>query len=533
MKRFGIAVLAALALLFGLSMVTLAEDVPAIDISTDDKCSVKIVGEDSYIYTGEEICPSVEVTYAEDVEGVLTEKALVAGTDYTVAYQDNVKLGQATIAVTGIGNYTGTCQVKFQITLGSTALTLKPYYNKVKVSWKAVPQASGYEIYRSTKKTSGFKLVKKITNGKTTTFTNEGLRCGVVYYYKLRAVLKVAGKSQYDTYTAVASVRTRPLPTKITGVSKVDYHSLQITWTKVEGANRYAIYRSTKKDGTYKRIGTAEAKTTFTDKKCTCARRYYYKVKAYRKTQTAQTYSQYSEAKSGYTRPSKAEISGDTKYNATKTILKWKKIPQASGYEIYRSLKKSSGYKKVKTVKSGATLTCTDKGLRDDKVYYYKMRAYRTIDGRKVYGSYSNPFRKIVVGTKMYAWSSTYIEVDISEQHMWFCKDGMMVLDTDVVTGAPGMSTPTGEFSILEKMSPKVLRGYRSDGSLEYATPVTYWARVTWTGIGFHDANWQPAFGGERYKQGYGSHGCINMPYKKVEKLYKMIEVGCPVIIHK
>ena len=56
--------------------------------------------------------------------------------------------------------------------------------------------------------------------------------------------------------------------------------------------------------------------------------------------------------------------------------------------------------------------------------------------------------------------------------------------------------------------------------------------RITWSGIGFHDADWQTAFGGERYKNGNGSHGCINMPVDKSGELFDMIEPGIPVIIH-
>ena len=83
-------------------------------------------------------------------------------------------------------------------------------------------------------------------------------------------------------------------------------------------------------------------------------------------------------------------------------------------------------------------------------------------------------------------------------------------------------------------MSPKVLRGniVPATGKPEYVTPVKYWARITWSGVGFHDATWQPAFGGELYKQGYGSHGCINMPLNAVAQFYQMIAVGCPVIVH-
>ena len=70
------------------------------------------------------------------------------------------------------------------------------------------------------------------------------------------------------------------------------------------------------------------------------------------------------------------------------------------------------------------------------------------------------------------------------------------------------------------------------NGKREYETPVDYWARITWTGVGFHDATWQPAFGGQLYRQGYGSHGCINMPYNAVATFYGLISVGDPVVVH-
>lgn len=130
-------------------------------------------------------------------------------------------------------------------------------------------------------------------------------------------------------------------------------------------------------------------------------------------------------------------------------------------------------------------------------------------------------------------WGTTYIEVDITQQHMWYIQNGSVTFECDIVTGKPGHNTPTGVFTILEKLRNKVLRGdILPNGEREYETPVSYWARVTWSGIGFHDATWQSAFGGQRYLQGYGSHGCINMPLDKVQQFYGMISVGEPVIIH-
>lgn len=132
-----------------------------------------------------------------------------------------------------------------------------------------------------------------------------------------------------------------------------------------------------------------------------------------------------------------------------------------------------------------------------------------------------------------YAWGTTYVEVDITEQHMWYIVNGQVAFETDVVTGKLGKNdTPTGTYTILEKMRNKVLRGRPlANGKPSYLTPVSYWMRVTWSGIGFHDAGWQPTFGGDRYVNN-GSHGCINMPPAKAAEFYGMLSVGCPVVIH-
>ncbi len=133
-------------------------------------------------------------------------------------------------------------------------------------------------------------------------------------------------------------------------------------------------------------------------------------------------------------------------------------------------------------------------------------------------------------------WGSTYLEVDLSGQHMWYIVNGGIALETDVVTGVPtpAKETPSGVYSILEMQPNSTLVGeiVPSTGQPEYRTVVRYWMRVTWSGIGFHDADWQPAFGGSLYANGLGSHGCINMPVDQAGALYSMLSVGTPVIIH-
>jgi len=132
-------------------------------------------------------------------------------------------------------------------------------------------------------------------------------------------------------------------------------------------------------------------------------------------------------------------------------------------------------------------------------------------------------------------WGDTYLEVDIANQYMYYTVAGEVVFECDVVTGAPwgGNETDQGAFEILEMLSPTVLKGQMlANGEREYESPVSYWMRITWPGIGFHDATWQPTFGGDWYLTN-GSHGCINMPYDKAQELYSMVEVGLPVIVYE
>lgn len=130
-------------------------------------------------------------------------------------------------------------------------------------------------------------------------------------------------------------------------------------------------------------------------------------------------------------------------------------------------------------------------------------------------------------------WGDTYIELNITTQHMYYIVDGEIALEADVVTGQKDENdTPTGVYYILEKAEDKTLRGEElDDGTYEYETPVNYWMRMTWTGVGFHDATWRSAFGDDIYASD-GSHGCINMSIEDAETLYGLIEVGTPVVSH-
>ena len=127
---------------------------------------------------------------------------------------------------------------------------------------------------------------------------------------------------------------------------------------------------------------------------------------------------------------------------------------------------------------------------------------------------------------------NTYIEVDLSEQHMYFYQNGEDIFESDIVSGDMRYSdrqTPSGIYTLYYKKSPDVLRGKQlANGKYEYEQKVDYWMPFN-GGIGFHDANWQPYFGGDRFMEG-GSHGCINMPPEKAAELYNIIDCNIPIV---
>ena len=126
----------------------------------------------------------------------------------------------------------------------------------------------------------------------------------------------------------------------------------------------------------------------------------------------------------------------------------------------------------------------------------------------------------------------TYIEVSIDDQHLWFYKDGKLVLDTDIVTGNRGNhDTPTGVYRILYTQRNATLKGrIMSNGEPEYVTKVSYWMPF-YDGCGFHDANWRRSFGGSIYRWN-GSHGCVNMPPAKAAELHDYVQAGTIAVIY-
>ncbi len=130
-------------------------------------------------------------------------------------------------------------------------------------------------------------------------------------------------------------------------------------------------------------------------------------------------------------------------------------------------------------------------------------------------------------------WGARYIDVDISQQHARFYgDDGSIIWESNIITGKPSTPTPTGVYDINLKGRHVTLTGRDSAGNITYESPVSYWMPFKGNSVGFHDADWQSSFGGNRYRSGHGSHGCVNLPVSKAKELYSIIQTGDVVVVH-
>ena len=123
-------------------------------------------------------------------------------------------------------------------------------------------------------------------------------------------------------------------------------------------------------------------------------------------------------------------------------------------------------------------------------------------------------------------YGTTYVEINLTAQHLFLYKDGEKVLESDFVSGnsSRGYDTPAGTYSITYKQRNATLTGEN------YQTPVSYWMPFN-RNIGMHDANWRGSFGGNIYKTN-GSHGCVNLPPSVAKTIYENIEKGTAVICY-
>lgn len=178
-------------------------------------------------------------------------------------------------------------------------------------------------------------------------------------------------------------------PLKIS-LSKKNGTEIDLSWNKDKYADSYRIYRSEKTSGKYKRIAET-ANNSFTDRSTCYGVKYFYKVVPVIKygIEGSVTDEGYGKEKSISVVPDKTKKVTLKKQKNNKIRIIWSRVKNVSGYEIYRSTKKNKAYKLVARINSAKTVKYVDKSADNSSGYYYKIRAFRTVKGKRVYGQYS------------------------------------------------------------------------------------------------------------------------------------------------
>lgn len=235
-------------------------------------------------------------TYKEAERAIVWDKIteVPASFTYTYAIPDVSQMVTVTVYVDK------TDFAEKAITLGKVdSLTVtSSAYNKVKLTWSGVDGATGYRVYRSTSKTSGFTKIKTITSNSKVTYTNSGISCGTTYYYKVRAYRLIDGNYYFGSYSAVVSGKSVPAAPGALTVAKASKKKVKLSWNKVTGASGYRVYRSKSKTSGFSKIKTLTSggKLTYT-KTTTRNVKYYYKVRAYTTVNGKKVWGNYSAVK--------------------------------------------------------------------------------------------------------------------------------------------------------------------------------------------------------------------------------------------
>lgn len=166
----------------------------------------------------------------------------------------------------------------------------------IKVSWKKVNGASGYEVYRANSRNGTYKRVATVS-ASNSTFTNKSLTSGKTYFYRVRAYNTVNSARKYSSYSSIVNRKATLEKPQIT--VKAGKNSVTVSWKKVPGARQYEIYRATSSNGKYTRVKTVSAnKLSFTNNKLTKGKSYFYRVRAVQRVGNRNITSAYSAKKS-------------------------------------------------------------------------------------------------------------------------------------------------------------------------------------------------------------------------------------------
>lgn len=238
-------------------------------------------------------------------------------------------------------------------------------YNSIKIAWSSVADAQGYIIERMQSGTES--TYTELANITGTEYNDTSIAVGKEYKYRVYTYLYNESSEllKSSASSEVVGQTSLTVPQSLTGV-QASVTSIKLTWSAVEGAEKYKIYRAAKGQG-YKLIKTQQ-NTSFTNTKLKTGTKYYYKITAVNadfESSFSNTVSLFAAAKSVTKLKAKSYV-----YN--KITLTWKKASGATKYDIYRSTNDTSNFRKIKTI----TSTKFTNTVKTGATYYYKIVSY-------------------------------------------------------------------------------------------------------------------------------------------------------------
>lgn len=314
-------------------------------------------------YTGKPVTQNIVIKNGNVV--------LDEGTDYTVTYSANTKVGTVEVTITGTGSYIGEIKSSFDILPAKQQIQkLETRFKGFFIDWAQKGSATGYEIEYSTNADFKDSTVKKLTANKPDTLTISGLTAGNKYYVRVRSYTNVGEKVYYGAWSDSKNITTAKYDitkSAISGISTKTYTGKNITQSVKVKYNGKTLKSGTDYTVSYssnKNVGTATVKITG-------------------KGQYGGTVS-----KTFKINPAKQKIQKLTAKSKA-FFIDWAQKGSATGYEVqYATNSKFTGAKKL-DVANNKTDKMTISKLSANKKYYVKVRSYTLVKGTKYYGEWS------------------------------------------------------------------------------------------------------------------------------------------------